>query len=109
MTCYVFFPECCHLCNKEKAAFSGLEYRQTGNVDLNEVSPYAKDGDFLEVTQWTNKDGIDIHIERLGKETNVSMTYDELNAILNIVNKFDGFFPIIYDEDNKFHKKLSDL
>jgi hypothetical protein len=98
----------CRACANEKSAYSGIVMKQSGNVDLRDVSVFAKEGDWLEVTQWANQDGIDIFINENHKEKTFSLTYDELNAILNIVNDFDGFFPLIFSDNNKFLKKLGE-
>lgn len=39
------------------------------------------DNDFIEVTQWTNDDGIDITINSNGQDKSFSLTYGELDAI----------------------------
>lgn len=39
------------------------------------------DNDFIEVTQWTNGEGIDVTINSNGQEKSFSLTYGELEAI----------------------------
>lgn len=39
------------------------------------------DNDFIEVTQWTNCEGIDIIINSNGQEKFLALTYGELEAI----------------------------
>lgn len=39
------------------------------------------DNDFIEVTQWTNGEGIDITINANGQDKSFSLTYGELEAI----------------------------
>lgn len=40
-----------------------------------------RDSDFIEVTQWTNSEGIDVIINSNGQEKSLSLTYGELEAI----------------------------
>lgn len=44
---------------------------------------YCSNGnnDFIEVTQWTNGEGIDITINTNGQDKSFSLTYGELEAI----------------------------
>ncbi len=86
----------CEYCVKQQAMISEITMKKSANVDLQEFSIYGQAGDWLEVTEWTNGDGIDIIIERFDEPTkNISLTYDELEAIINIVNKF-GALPPVY-------------
>ena len=78
---------------------SEIKMKKSANVDLYEFSIFAQNGDWLEVTEWANGDGIDIIIEQAKEPTkNISLTYDELEAIINIVNKF-GTLPPIYTKN----------
>ena len=83
----------CSLCQTRKDSFS-VKLRKSGNVDLKKFSPvYCHDGDFMEVTEWANEEGIDIYVyeHETRKERKFDLTYDELEALLNIVKKFDNF------------------
>lgn len=49
---------------------------------------YINNGDYIEVTEWTNRDGIDVEFNRnspagknMGGSIIIKMTYGELNAI----------------------------
>ena len=86
----------CEYCAEKQAMISEITMKKSANVDLHEFSIYGQDGDRLEVTEWVNGEGIDIIIEKIKEATkNISLTYDELEAIINIVNKF-GAIPPIY-------------
>ena len=86
----------CEYCAEKQAMISKITMKKSANVDLHEFSIYGQDGDWLEVTEWVNGEGIDIIIEKPKEATkNISLTYDELEAIINIVNKF-GALPPIY-------------
>lgn len=47
------------------------------------------DNDFIEVTQWTNGEGIDVTIDSNGQEKSFSLTYGELEAILYLKMSID--------------------
>ena len=86
----------CEYCAEKQAMISEITMKKSANVDLHEFSIYGQDGDWLEVTEWVNGEGIDINIEKTKElSKNISLTYDELEAIINIVNKF-GALPPIY-------------
>ena len=87
--------------NKQRGAFSDVNKRKAAHVELNDISIFAKDGDFIEVTEWTNGDGFDLYISRNGgKETFLPMEYDVFEALVNLVNKI-GFKPVIYTEQTE--------
>ena len=86
----------CEYCAEKQTMISEITMKKSASVDLHEFSVYGQDGDWLEVSEWTNGEGIDIIIEKIKEATkNISLTYDELEAIINIVNKF-GALPPIY-------------
>ena len=86
----------CEYCAEKQAMISEITMKKSANVDLHEFSIYGQDGDWLEVTEWVNGEGIDIIMEKTKElSKNISLTYDELAAIINIVNKF-GALPPIY-------------
>lgn len=91
----------CEYCVKQQSKISEIKMKKSANVDLRDFSIFGQAGDWLEVTEWTNGDGIDIIIERFDEPIkNISLTYDELEAIINIVNKF-GTLPSIYTKSEK--------
>ena len=88
----------CEYCIEKRAMISEIKMKKSANVDLHEFSIYGQDCDWLEVTEWANGEGIDIIIETKEPTKNISLTYDELEAIINIVNKF-GMLPPIYTKN----------
>ena len=61
--------------------------RKSVSVDLHKFSSiFSKEGDFVEVTEWTNEEGFDICLctsETSKRGDNISLTRDELEAIHN--------------------------
>ena len=69
-------------------------------MDLNKFSILGHKGDWLEVTEWANGEGFDIliHYANDHDETNhtLMLSYDEYEAIVNIIHSFGSFKPVIY-------------
>ena len=59
--------------------------RKSVHDDLKKYDYMAKDNDFIEVTEWTNGEGIDVTIES-GSTKLISLTYGELDAINHLRN-----------------------
>lgn len=55
--------------------------RKSINDDLTKYCILADKDSFIEVTQWTNEEGVDILIDNGKRSINVSLTYGELKAI----------------------------
>lgn len=55
-----------------------IEQRKTIYDDLNKYCIYAKDHDYIEVTEWTNGEGYDVNING---NKRISLTHGELEAI----------------------------
>ena len=98
-----FDDNTCPSCTKARLAISDIVPRKSASVDLAVISPFAKDGDYLEVTEWANQEGIDVELYSVGQgdkpTQNFSLTYDEYEAMVNIVSLL-GFKPVFYS-DNK--------
>ena len=89
----------CEYCVEKREMFSEIKMKKSVNVDLHEFSIFGQDGDWLEVTEWANGEGIDIILEySKSPSKNISLSYDELEAIINIVNKL-GTLPPIYTKN----------
>jgi len=97
----------CEYCVEQRNCISEVNHRKAANVDLGKFSIYGHKNDWLEVTEWTNEEGIDvlIHYANDHDETDhtFKLSYDELTAIVNIVNKF-GRMPIIFTESPNKNK-----
>ena len=86
----------CEYCEEKRAMISEITMKKSASVDLHEFSIYGQEGDWLEVTEWANGEGIDIIVEYSKMPSkNISLSYDELEAVINIVNKF-GALPPVY-------------
>lgn len=55
-----------------------IDNRKSVSDELKKYDHLAKDSDFIEVTEWTNGEGIDVQI---GEKPTISITYGELEAI----------------------------
>lgn len=100
-----FDDKTCPSCAKTRLAISDIVPRKSASVDLAMISPFAKDGDYLEVTEWANQEGFDAELYSVNQgdkpTQNFSLTYDEYEAMVNIVSLL-GFKPVFYlDDTNK--------
>lgn len=59
--------------------------RKSVHDDLKKYDYLSKDSGYIEVTEWTNGEGIDITIEDNGLKL-ISLTYGELDAINHLQN-----------------------
>lgn len=59
--------------------------RKSVTDDLNKYCIFAKDNDFIEVTEWSNGEGWDITINN----KHIYLTDGELKAINHLVNSLD--------------------
>lgn len=98
-------PGACEYCIELRDLISDVNLRKSGHVDLEHFSSFGHKGDWLEVTEWANTEGIDIciHYANDHDETNHNfmLSYDELSAVMNIVNKFGKLPPIFTKPENK--------
>jgi len=104
-------PGTCEYCIEQRNLISDVNMRKAANVDLGKFSIFGHEGDWLEVTEWTNGEGIDISIHYASDhdETNrdFMLSYDELSAIMNIVNKF-GTLPAVFTKKPKMINKINE-
>lgn len=62
--------------------------RNAKHIDLKGYCPFADKNDFIELTEWSNGEGMDISI--CGKQSkNTSMTWGEWEALQVLVNYKD--------------------
>ena len=59
-----------------------IKQRKSVNDSLKKYCIYAKDNDYIEITEWTNGEGWDIDISDKKK---ISLTYGELESINYLV------------------------
>ncbi len=64
------------------------ETRKSINDDLSKYDIFAKKDDFIEVTEWTNGEGFDIHIN---DEPVISLSSGRLEAINYLVKSIDYY------------------
>jgi hypothetical protein len=63
--------------------------RRTFYCDLKPFDPgFAKEDEFIEVTEWTNGEGFDILIETTKREK-FSLTWGEYDALKHLVKKLN--------------------
>ena len=63
-----------------------ITQRKSVNDSLKKYCVYAKDDDFIEITEWTNGEGWDINIS---DEKRISLTFGELEAINYLVKTLE--------------------
>ena len=67
-----------------------VQNRRSVNDELKKYCYLAnKHSDFIEVTSWTNEEGVDIFINSNGQGKFISLTYGELDAINYLVKTLD--------------------
>jgi len=54
--------------------------RKAKSVDLKNYCHASKDNSFIEVTEWTNGEGVDVAIDSINLQT-FSLTYGEFTAL----------------------------
>ena len=54
-------------------------------VELKEFDSFAKDGDFIEVTEWYNGEGFDVSMTSCGREQFFQLTWGEYSALKKLV------------------------
>lgn len=62
--------------------------RNSVNVESKEYDCLAKDGNFIEVTEWTNGEGFDLHNSREGQTIN--LTWGEFIAVKKLVKMLEN-------------------
>lgn len=75
--------------NKENIIESN---RKAVHVALKEFCSFAiqsNKGEFIEVTEWTNKEGFDVHIHNSQGIVDFRLTYGEFKALKKLVKKFN--------------------
>lgn len=60
--------------------------RKSVYEDLSKFSIFADEHDFIEVTEWTNGEGVDVNIEDKSGSRKISLLYDEIEAIVTMSN-----------------------
>lgn len=63
--------------------------RKTIFSKLKGFCPFAKEDEFMEVTQWKNMEGFDVVIHGIDGYFNFKMTYGEFDLLKKMVKKLD--------------------
>lgn len=63
-----------------------IKQRKSVNDSLKKYCVYAKDDNYIEITEWTNGEGWDINIS---DEKRISLTFGELEAINYLVKTLE--------------------
>ena len=63
-----------------------IKQRKSINDSLKKYCVYAKDDNYIEITEWTNGEGWDINIS---DEKRISLTFGELEAINYLVKTLE--------------------
>ena len=63
-----------------------ITQRKSVTDSLKKYCVYAKDDDYIEITEWTNGEGWDINIS---DEKRISLTFGELEAINYLVKTLE--------------------
>lgn len=63
-----------------------INNRKSIYEDLSKFSIFADEHDFIEVTEWTNGEGVDVNIEDKSGSRKISLLYDEIEAIVTMSN-----------------------
>lgn len=69
--------------NKRKTAFAKLE--QFCTFAMSEPTKNS----FIEVTEWTNKEGFDVRIVNASRSENFKMTHGEFKALKTIIKELN--------------------
>ncbi len=77
----------CDICKERKEAISDVVDRRSINVELKAFDHFAHDGDFIEITEWTNGEGVDLIISEREKEKYIPLTWGQLEALVNVAHK----------------------
>jgi len=72
-----------------KSAFATLKDFCTFSMSVERKDK----GDFLEVTEWTNGEGYDIHISDVNGEKTFSLTWGQMEALNKCVKKIEKSYP----------------
>jgi len=101
-------PGVCEWCADQRKKMPKIYMRKSITINnLKDFSIFGKDGDWLEVTEWANGEGIDIDIHYASDHTedirHFQLNYDDLGIIMNIVNKFGALPTIFTDKEEKIY------
>lgn len=87
----------CSFCRRRMKAVGKIVNKKSACINMEEFEPvfYKNSKEWIEITEWQNGEGVDIHIESDDKDTNVSLHVDELDAIASLLDRV-GYLPMSY-------------
>jgi DNA-directed RNA polymerase subunit RPC12/RpoP len=87
----------CSYCENRIKSVGKIVKKNSASVEMSEFEPvfYKDYHEWIEITEWQNGEGVDIHIENKNKETDVSLHIDELDAIASLLDRI-GYLPRSY-------------
>ena len=87
----------CKWCYQRIKAVGKLVKKDSACIEMSEFEPvFFKDSqEWIEITEWQNGEGVDIHIEDKHKERDISLHIDELDAIASLLDRI-GYLPRSY-------------
>lgn len=59
--------------------------RRAWTISINADDTWTKEGDFIEVTEWSNGEGWDIHVESKHMSGSLELHFTQLNALLKLL------------------------
>lgn len=59
--------------------------RKAWNISIDADGTWTKKGDFIEVTEWSNGEGWDIHVESEHMSGALELHFTQLNALLKLL------------------------
>lgn len=80
----------CNYCQNKINAISDIRERCTISTGLKAFDVFATENDFVELTEWTNGEGVDMYMISNGKEFQKEFTWGELEAIALLACKLGG-------------------
>jgi len=60
--------------------------RKAKFTELKLYCTFAKENDYIEVTEWSNGEGYDVTISNAGETKNLSLTIGEFEALTVLIN-----------------------
>jgi hypothetical protein len=61
--------------------------RKSAYINIYRLCTFARENDYLEMTEWANGEGYDIKFVLLGKENKIALTIGQLDALTLLFDK----------------------
>jgi len=63
----------------------GTNQRRSWNISIDSDDTWTTKGDFIEITEWSNGEGWDVHIESKNMSGAIQLHFTHLNALLKLL------------------------